>query len=365
MLPAIVDVSMSVRPGASVALLGATGAGKSTLLQLVRGLLEPEMGLVRLDGVAPGEAGYAERRRADRPRVPDARDAALRHECPGGCRLRPAPAGLGASTTWTRPSRKPWNRSGLPPEQFGARHPYSLSGGEQRRLALAGVLAMRPRVLLLDEPFASLDPGARRELGAVLRALLATGMGMVLATHDVDQAWALCDERVVLSAGRVVAAGDWGFGAGGEEALERHRLRVPCLVELWRRLGRATSAAPQVGRAGRRGACVRAAIAQYYPADSVLHRLDPRAKTVAVTALAVALFTRDSFAALAVYGAVALVALRAQPRAARLVLARPASRSSGWSRSRSSRRCCSRTASRSSRWVRSMSPCAAWSWPPI
>ena len=56
---------------------------------------------------------------------------------------------------------------GLPPEQFGGRHPYALSGGEQRRLALAGVLAMRPRLLLLDEPFVSLDPATRRELVAV------------------------------------------------------------------------------------------------------------------------------------------------------------------------------------------------------
>jgi hypothetical protein len=61
----------------------------------------------------------------------------------------------------------------------------------------------------------------------------------------VDQAWALCDERVILSAGRVVAAGSWEFGNGGEEALERDRLRTPSLVELWRRLGRQTSGAPR------------------------------------------------------------------------------------------------------------------------
>jgi energy-coupling factor transport system ATP-binding protein len=241
-LPAVVEVSLSVKPGASVALLGATGAGKSTLLQLVRGLLEPEMGLVRLDGVAPGEAGYAEHRREIGLvfQMPEMQLFAM--SANEDVAFGPRQLGWGPQDV-DEAVRQALEQVGLPPEQ--SRHPYSLSGGEQRRLALAGVLAMRPRLLLLDEPFASLDPGARRELGAVLRALLATGMGMVLATHDVDQAWALCDERVILSKGRVVAAGGWGFGAGGEEALERHRLRAPSLVELWRRLGRATSTAPK------------------------------------------------------------------------------------------------------------------------
>ncbi len=243
-LPAVVEVSLSVKPGASVALLGATGAGKSTLLQLVRGLLEPEMGLVRLDGVAPGEAGYAEHRREIGLvfQMPEMQLFAM--SANEDVAFGPRQLGWGPQDV-DEAVRQALEQVGLPPEQFGSRHPYSLSGGEQRRLALAGVLAMRPRLLLLDEPFASLDPGARRELGAVLRALLATGMGMVLATHDVDQAWALCDERVILSKGRVVAAGPWEFGAGGEEALERHRLRAPSLVELWRRLGRATSTAPK------------------------------------------------------------------------------------------------------------------------
>jgi len=243
-LPAVVDVSLSVGPGASMALLGATGAGKSTLLQLVRGLLKPELGLVRLDGVAPGETGYAERRRQiglvfQMPEMQLFAMSAKEDVAFGPRQLGWAPHEVDEAV------QQALEQVGLPPEQFGARHPYSLSGGEQRRLALAGVLAMRPRVLLLDEPFASLDPGARRELGDVLRTLLATGMSMVLATHDVDQAWALCDERVVLSAGRVVAAGSWEFGNGGEEALERHRLRTPSLVELWRRLGRQTSGAPR------------------------------------------------------------------------------------------------------------------------
>ena len=107
---------------------------------------------------------------------------------------------------------------GLPPDRFGGRHPYALSGGEQRRLALAGVLAMRPRLLLLDEPFVSLDPATRRELAKILSRLRADGVTLVLATHDVDLAWALCDELLVLDAGRVAAAGPWDVGESGRRA---------------------------------------------------------------------------------------------------------------------------------------------------
>jgi energy-coupling factor transporter ATP-binding protein EcfA2 len=134
---------------------------------------------------------------------------------------------------------------GLPPARFGGRHPYALSGGEQRRLALAGVLAMRPRLLLLDEPFVSLDPATRRELAGILRRLRRDGVTLVLATHDVDLAWALCDELLVLEGGRVAVRGPWDLTARGRELLAASRLHEPFLVRLWRRLGRDPAAAPR------------------------------------------------------------------------------------------------------------------------
>ena len=112
-------------------------------------------------------------------------------------------------------------------------------------MALAGVLAMRPRLLLLDEPFVGLDPRARRELVAVLATLRAGGAGFILATHDIDLAWLLCDSRLLLDDGRLVGAGPWAFGEGGEDELVAHRLRLPFLVELWDRLGRPLAEAPR------------------------------------------------------------------------------------------------------------------------
>jgi energy-coupling factor transport system ATP-binding protein len=243
-IPALCDVTFELRPGGSLALMGASGSGKSTLLQVIRGLDAPESGAVLLDGAGPADVGYADLQR----------EVGLVFQAP---ELQ-----LFASTARDDvafgPRRLGWPEAqvtsvvdaaldvvGLPSARFAERHPYALSGGEQRRLALAGVLAMRPRLLLLDEPFVSLDPGTRRQLVGILERLKAAGVTLLLATHDVDLAWALCDELLVLGEGRVVVAGPWDFSTAGGHLLAANRLREPFLVELWRRLGRDPQRAPR------------------------------------------------------------------------------------------------------------------------
>ena len=240
-------VDLRLPSGASMAVLGPTGSGKSTLLQLLRGLLVPDAGRVLLDGLAAGQPGHEERERRIGLvfQMPEMQlFAASCHEdvAFGPRQLGWPEAEVAAATA------RALAAVGLPADRFGTRHPYSLSGGEQRRLALAGVLAMRPGVLLLDEPFVSLDPASRRELEDVLRGLRADGMGLVLATHDVDRAYALCEGRVILDEGTVVDAGPWRFGAGGEAVLLAHRLKPPFVVELWRRRGAGVSVAAVSGR---------------------------------------------------------------------------------------------------------------------
>ena len=243
-IPALRDVSFELRAGGSLALMGASGSGKSTLLQVIRGLDEPESGAVLLDAAGPVGIGHA----------------VLQREV--GLVFQAPELQLFASTARDDvafgPRRLGWPEAqvtaavdtaldvvGLPPAHFAERHPYALSGGEQRRLALAGVLAMRPRLLLLDEPFVSLDPGTRRQLVGILERLKAAGVTLLLATHDVDLAWALCDELLVLGGGRVVAAGSWDFSTAGRRLLAANRLREPFFVELWRRLGRDPQRAPR------------------------------------------------------------------------------------------------------------------------
>jgi len=243
-IPALRDVAFSLEAGGSLALLGASGSGKSTLLQVVKGLDAPETGAVLLDGAGGGEAGYSGLQRQvglvfQTPELQLFAASAREDVAFGPRRLGWTEAEVAAAVD------EALELVGLPPERFGERHPYALSGGEQRRLALAGVLAMRPRLLLLDEPFVSLDPATRRELSAILVRLRASGVTLVLATHDVDLAWALCDELLLLDAGRVRAAGGWEFGEEGAGLLGAERLREPFLVQLWRRLGRDPRQAPR------------------------------------------------------------------------------------------------------------------------
>jgi energy-coupling factor transport system ATP-binding protein len=224
--------------------MGSSGSGKSTLLEVIKGLDRPEAGEVLLDGVGADDVSYPDLRR----------QVGLVFQAP---ELQLFAASAREDVSFV-PRRLAWGEAevtravdealdlvGLPPGEFGGRHPYALSGGEQRRLALAGVLAMRPRLLLLDEPFVSLDPATRRELARILSRLRSGGVTLVLATHDVDLAWALCDRLLVLDEGAVAAAGGWDLGEDGRRLLAASRLREPFLVELWRRLGRDPAGAPR------------------------------------------------------------------------------------------------------------------------
>lgn len=241
---ALSHVGVTVPAGGSLAVLGASGSGKSTLLQVIRGLDRPEGGAVVLDGVEPGAAAYGQRQRETGLvfQLPEVQlfAASARDDVAFGPRcLRWGEADVKDAVAWAM------GLVGLPEHEFGDRHPYSLSGGEARRLALAGVLAMRPRLLLLDEPFVGLDPATRRDLVGILERLHADGVTLVLVTHDIDLAWRLCELRLVLDEGHVAAVGPWDFAAGDSRLLTENRLRAPLLVELWTRLGLPVEAAPR------------------------------------------------------------------------------------------------------------------------
>ena len=243
-IPALEKLSLEFEAGTATAVLGPSGSGKSTLLLLLRGLFAPDDGEVLLDGLSPEDARYPAAQRSVGLVFQQAERQLFAASVEEDVAFGPRRLG------WTEEQvsgavAASLEAVGLASGRFGQRHPYSLSGGEQRRLALAGVLAMRPRALLLDEPFVGLDPRARRDLRVILRRLLTEGITLVLVTHDVDQAWELCEHRVVLSEGKVAAAGDWAFEDDGGQLLRAHRLRLPCLVDLWQRLGLPPSEAPR------------------------------------------------------------------------------------------------------------------------
>ena len=202
---ALDDVSLRVEPGEFIALLGPSGCGKTTLLRILAGLEAPDSGAIRIDGADAGNWRAAARQVG----FVFQHYALFRHmsvfeNIAFGLRVRRE----------NRPSRDEIKRrveallSLVKLDGFGDRLPAQLSGGQRQRVALARALAVEPRFLLLDEPFAALDANVRKELRRWLRRLHdEIGITSLFVTHDVEEALEVADRIVVMNAGKVVQTG--------------------------------------------------------------------------------------------------------------------------------------------------------------
>ena len=198
---ALEDISLTIHDGELLALIGHTGSGKSTLAQHLNGLLEPTSGRVLVDGEDINQKGA--RRRALRFRV------GLVFQYPEhqlfeetvfkDIAFGPKNMGLTGQQVDQR-VREAMARVGLDFEEMKDRSPFELSGGQMRRVALAGVLAMQPRVLLMDEPFAALDALTRRRMQELLLQLWDDVRFTVLfVTHSIEEALVVGNRIAVLS----------------------------------------------------------------------------------------------------------------------------------------------------------------------
>ena len=183
-------VSLTLEPGPSTIILGANGAGKSVLMRLMHGLLAPSAGRI-----VWGTVG-ARRRQA----MVFQRPVMLRRSALANVTYALDAAGVPAASR-ERLAREALAEVGL--LAAAARPARVLSGGEQQRLALARAWALHPEVLFLDEPTASLDPAATREIEGIIRAFDAAGTKIVMSTHSLGQARRLGDEVIYLHQGRV------------------------------------------------------------------------------------------------------------------------------------------------------------------
>jgi tungstate transport system ATP-binding protein len=187
-------VSAAIEPGPRSVILGANGAGKSVLMRICHGLLVPTAGTVRWSGA---EVPGAPRRQA----MVFQRPVMLRRSAIGNVVYALMVAGTPAGER----HRRAWSaleRVGL--AALATRPARVLSGGEQQRLALARAWALVPEVLFLDEPTASLDPTATREVEAIIAAIHAAGTKIIMTTHNLGQARRLGDEILFLDRGRLL-----------------------------------------------------------------------------------------------------------------------------------------------------------------
>ena len=240
--------SLNIRRGTRNALLGANGAGKTTLFLHTNGLLRQQSGTVRYAGSAidTSRAGLRQLRSAVGLvfQNPDQQlfSASVREDISFG------PLNLGLDTDTVRQRVKTALQT-IDIEELADRPVHNLSFGQKKRVCIAGVLAMAPQLMILDEPMAGLDHAMRSELLCVFDELHAQGITLFLATHDIDFAYRWADRVHIMAHGRCTASFDAvDFPAQGE-ALANAGLPMPSIIELQRQLAKqgllATNHAPR------------------------------------------------------------------------------------------------------------------------
>lgn len=204
--PALQNITMAIPRGAKVAFIGHAGSGKSTCLQLLNALLVPTKGEVRSLGVNTREEHVANRLRSSVPLAIQRPETAL-FETFTGDDVAFGPRNLGITGAQLVERVRTWmNAAGLSYEEFRDRQIRTLSGGEKRRAALAGVFAMESRAILLDEPSAALDPQTRTRIWSIINRASERGSTVVFATHAMEEA-AGADLVGIFHEGRLVAFG--------------------------------------------------------------------------------------------------------------------------------------------------------------
>ncbi|MGT2755225.1 energy-coupling factor transporter ATPase [Streptococcus ovis] len=230
---ALFGVDLEIVDGSYTALIGHTGSGKSTILQLLNGLNVPTSGTVLIDDMLITSTSINKDIKQVRKKVglvfqfPESQvfeETVLKDVAFG-------PQNFGISKEEAEQlAREKLLLVGIDEELF-ERSPFELSGGQMRRVAIAGILAMEPSVLVLDEPTAGLDPAGRKELMAIFKELHQSGMSIVLVTHLMDDVANFADFVYVLEKGKVVKAGQPSEVFQQVDFMESIQLGVPKITK--------------------------------------------------------------------------------------------------------------------------------------
>jgi len=230
-------VSLSIQDGEFVGIIGHTGSGKSTLISHLNGLERSEPGVVFVNGMDLGEKGtdlIAIRRAVglvfQYPEYQLFEETVAKDVAFG-----PTNLGLDAGEINKRVEIA-LRQVGLDPDKVSEKSPFELSGGQKRRVAIAGVLAMQPAILILDEPAAGLDPTGRREMFDLIRGIHDSGTTVVMVSHSMDDVGRLCDRLFVLNRGEIAYTGTPAEVFVHESRLHAIGLDVPECAKLARRL---------------------------------------------------------------------------------------------------------------------------------
>ena len=229
---ALHEVSLRIEDGEFIGIIGHTGSGKSTLISHLNALERSEPGMVFVNGIDLGEKDvdlaavrrtvglvfqYPEYQLFEETVAKDIAFGPKNLKLPDDeveKRVRQAMAQVGLA------------------EKYAERSPFELSGGQKRRVAIAGVLAMQPSILILDEPAAGLDPAGRRDMLDLISSIHASGVTVVMVSHSMDDVGRLCDRLFVLDHGHIAFSGTPAEVFVHGEELRRIGLDVPECAKL-------------------------------------------------------------------------------------------------------------------------------------
>ena len=229
-----------VYPKEIVALCGPNGAGKSTLIEHINGLMLPDVGRVRVFGVDIDKKNVSEIRKMVGLVFQDADSQLFSPTVLDDVMF--GPLNLGMSVEEAR-KRAEW-ALGIVGITDTSKVPHYLSGGQKRLVAIAGVLAMRPKILVVDEPTGDLDPSNARKIEDLLRMLRDEhGMSVVIALHDMDMAARLADRICVVKEGSILAEGKPEDVLYDEKLLGSAGMQPPAVAKLYKDLGLASKGA--------------------------------------------------------------------------------------------------------------------------
>jgi len=231
---AIHDVNLTIEDGELIGLLGHTGSGKTTLIQHLNGLVKATEGRIIVDGLDLTEKGVSllEVRKKVGLVFQYPEYQLFEETVAKDIAFGPKNMGLDAAEI-DRRVRHAMAQVGLDYESIAERSPFELSGGQMRRVAIAGVLAMQPSVLILDEPTAGLDPAGRRSILNMIRNLHAAGgLTVIMVSHSMDDISTLATRLVVMSKGEMVLTGTPREVFMQQELLQSIGLDVPEAAKL-------------------------------------------------------------------------------------------------------------------------------------
>ena len=235
---ALSDVSLSIEDGSYTAIIGHTGSGKSTILQLLNGLLVPTEGSVRAFDTLITSTSVNKQIRQIRKRVglvfQFAENQIFEETVLKDVAFGPQNFGVSVEEAEAI-AREKLALVGIDESLF-ERSPFELSGGQMRRVAIAGILAMEPKILVLDEPTAGLDPIGRKELMTLFKKLHQDGIAIVLVTHLMDDVAEFADQVYVMEKGKLVKSGKPSLVFQNVEFMGKIQLGVPKITRFAQRL---------------------------------------------------------------------------------------------------------------------------------